>query len=283
MDLENVATELYALPPSEFTAARTRFVRQARTGGQRDLAAQIQHLAKPAVAAWAVNQLVRHNRDDVDILFDLGREMRAGLTGMSGDDVRQLTRRRHQLVARLVDTARRLATASGQRLTDATAQGVRATLEATLADQASADLVAAGRLTDPLQPTGFGSTPTIGAPTSVPVKEARVTDLEEHRKRKDEAVAEARARFDEAAAAAADANRLRDRAESRVQQTMTKRSELLTRIAELRAKLEGATGRLTDLDSTLRERRSAKDEASRAARQAEFARADAERQLNRLT
>ncbi len=59
MDLEEVADELYAVPPGEFIARRQERVQQARADGDRGLAQAIGALAKPATAAWVVNVLVR--------------------------------------------------------------------------------------------------------------------------------------------------------------------------------------------------------------------------------
>ena len=52
-----VADELYALTPAEFTAARDERARQVRAAGQRDEAAAIKKLARPTASAWLVNQL----------------------------------------------------------------------------------------------------------------------------------------------------------------------------------------------------------------------------------
>ena len=52
---------LYALPLAEFTAARDALARSARKAGDRDLAAHVKGLTKPAVPAWALNQLARRD------------------------------------------------------------------------------------------------------------------------------------------------------------------------------------------------------------------------------
>lgn len=205
MDVDEIADELYGLLPEEFTAARNARAKQARAAGDRGAAGRIAALRKPTVAAWAANQLVRARRDEVEVLLDLGAELRAGMVGLSGDELRELTKRRHALVAALVRSGEELAAATGRRLGPAAVDGLRSTLEATLADQGSADELRAGRLAETLAVTGFGL--GFGVPAADPVgaepsEGATVADLEAHRRRKEAAVEAAR----EAVAAAEQAH-----------------------------------------------------------------------------
>ena len=71
--VEQAAEELYGLPPGEFTRARDARVKELRTEGDREAADAVKGLRKPTVAAWALNQLARRNRRDVDLLLDAGR------------------------------------------------------------------------------------------------------------------------------------------------------------------------------------------------------------------
>ena len=66
--------ELYALDPADFVGARTELVRRLRAGKQRELAAAVAKLRRPSPAAWAVNRLVRDERDGVENLVRLGEE-----------------------------------------------------------------------------------------------------------------------------------------------------------------------------------------------------------------
>lgn len=50
-DIDEVADELYGLPLEEFTAARTRYEKDAKAAGDRHAAAGIHSLAKPTVTA----------------------------------------------------------------------------------------------------------------------------------------------------------------------------------------------------------------------------------------
>src|SRR5579872_5994374 len=64
--------DLYGLPLEQFTEQRNALARELRTDGRRDEAAALSKLRKPSVAAWAVNQLVRTQRREVDALFLAG-------------------------------------------------------------------------------------------------------------------------------------------------------------------------------------------------------------------
>ena len=163
MTLDEVAAELYGLPLAEFTAARNARAKRARDDGDRGLAEQIKDLAKPTMAGWLVNRLARVHPDDLAPLRDLGARMRDATTRLRGDDLRTLTRQRHQLVGALVGQARRLGADEGQRVTEQVARALEQTFDAALADADAAEQVLAGRLTDALQPAGFvlgGPAPT---------------------------------------------------------------------------------------------------------------------------
>nr|MBA2444472.1 hypothetical protein [Nocardioidaceae bacterium] len=134
MDLDAEADELYGLPLEEFTSARNERVKRARADGDREVATELQGLRKPSVAAWLTNQLVRAHRDEIDALLELGGELREVMADLSGDELRELTKQRRQLVYALVQQARSLGSARGQRVTEDVAAFVKETLEATLSD-----------------------------------------------------------------------------------------------------------------------------------------------------
>ncbi len=156
MDLDSVADELYGLPPGEFTATRNARAKQARAEGDRELAAEIQRLSRPTASAWLVNQLVRERPEVVEPLIDLGRDLRDTTARITGDELRALTQQRHQAVHALMQQARSLGAARGQRVSEAVATEVRQTLDASLADARIADAVLAGRLSRAVEYAGFG-------------------------------------------------------------------------------------------------------------------------------
>ncbi|MGH3472270.1 MAG: hypothetical protein ACRDPG_09535, partial [Nocardioidaceae bacterium] len=189
MDLESAADALYALPPEEFVAARSAVVKQAKAVGDSGLATSLRSLRKPTLAAWLVNQLVRQRPEAIQPLLDLGDELREVMPTLSSDDLRDLTRQRFRLVSSLVDQARSLAREHGRALSDNVAQDVRATLDATLSNPGSAELVAEARLADALHVSGFGVEPGRTSAGRKPLTTdssggATVTDLDAERRRR---------------------------------------------------------------------------------------------------
>jgi hypothetical protein len=157
VDLEEVADELYGLPPSRFVEVRSQRAAAAKADGDRDLAGAITGLRKPTASAWAVNLLVRGRRSDVDGLLDLGEQLRRAQAGLVGDELRQLTVQRRQVVAALARQARGDARAAGQPISEAAEDEVAATLLAALADPRVGDAVRGGRLTKAVEYSGVGS------------------------------------------------------------------------------------------------------------------------------
>jgi hypothetical protein len=248
VDFEDVADELYGLSPEDFTAARNASAKQARADKDRALADRITALRKPTMAAWATNQLVRAHADEVNVLLDLGRELREVMADIEGDELRKLTRQRYQLVSALVQQARSLAQSRGRRLTDDVTQAVRTTLEATLSDEASADAVSTGRLTDGLEVSGFSTSgsgariqadrrsdaqPSSSTPTGSPV-----ADLDAERKRR--ALKQAERDVEAAEKAAQRARIASERAEQRLQTAEREREEAARAVDRARRQLDDA-------------------------------------------
>ena len=276
VDFDAIADELYGLAPEDFTGARNERVKQARADKDRPLAERIAALRKPTMAAWATNALVRAHREEVELLLELGRELRDVMADIEGDELRELTRQRYQLVSALVQQARSLAQARGRRITDEVAQAVRTTLEATLSDQDSADAVAGGRLTDALQVSGF-STPSPGDATRTRPRPSRqqpdsstgadVADLEEERKRR--ARAEAEREVAAAEKATQRAGIAAERSKQRVETAEREREEASATVDRLAAQLEEARAELAKHAEKAQEARSDSDDAHQRARQAE--------------
>ena len=107
--------DLYGLPLDRFVSERAGLAKALRAGGDREQAARVAKLRKPSVAAWAVNQLVRTQRDAVRELFDAGdRLQRAQDEVLSGkgdvDAFRAAADEQRAALHRLSDIARGLLT-----------------------------------------------------------------------------------------------------------------------------------------------------------------------------
>jgi hypothetical protein len=151
-----VADELYALTPAEFTAARDERSRQVRAAGQRDEAAAIKKFARPTASAWLVNQLARSAPDQMNRLYELGAALQEAQRTLAGDRLRELSVQRRQVIHDILPTASELAGRASQPASAAVLGEVRATLEAALADADARDAVRSGRLTKALTYAGLG-------------------------------------------------------------------------------------------------------------------------------
>src|SRR5215213_3307851 len=112
-ETDEIAAELYLVPPARFVAAREQVVRQARAAGHRDLARELHALRRPALSAWLVNLLTRHQRARMQQLFAVGRELRQAQTRLDGDRLRRLPAQRQDLIAELLEWAARHAAEAG--------------------------------------------------------------------------------------------------------------------------------------------------------------------------
>ena len=157
MDIESVSDELYGLPLDEFIPIRTEREKQAKSTGDKDLAAQIHQLAKPNLVAWLANQLVRERADEIQPMLELGPALREATATQSGERLRELSHQQRQVLHALVQQARRLANAAGRNVSADVARGLEDTLRAALADPDATEALAAGRLTQGMQNSGFGS------------------------------------------------------------------------------------------------------------------------------
>jgi hypothetical protein len=154
--------DLYGLPLDRFIPERAALVRELRSGGDREQAGVVAALRKPSVAAWAVNQLVRTQRREVDALYAAGdalRDVQAGVLDGSAEarHLRSAAEQEREAVDALVAMARGLLTSAGQELTAATLERVTETLHAAALDDEARREVSDGRLVRELRHVGLGA------------------------------------------------------------------------------------------------------------------------------
>jgi hypothetical protein len=276
--LDDIARELYAVNPDEFTAARDERAAQAKKAGDTELARQLRKLRRPTTSAWLVNLLCRERNDELNKLLELAERFRE--EGLTGQRMRELSEQRRRLVRRLLGDAERLAENAGIGTSAEVIRQVEATLGAAVADSEAAELVLRGQLDKPLSYVGFGPSASLGgtgqlrAVQSQPARPARreKPDPGELAKRK---LAEARAAVKEAE---------RDVAERTTALETAERDRDVVRHErdEVRAELEHIRTRLRDLET----RFAAKDRGVRAEEKrlerAERRLSDTRRELNAL-
>jgi hypothetical protein len=164
--LRDAVAELYSADPDEFVRRRGALVARAREAGQTPAAKQIAGLRKPTRSAWIVNQLVRAVPGVTSELASLGDELRAAQGSLDGEALRELSRRRRELVESLV---RQAFTVAGQRVPPAGLRDeVTATIGAALADPEVARQL--GTLERAVHSEGFGSPGPSGPPSLTLVK-----------------------------------------------------------------------------------------------------------------
>lgn len=302
MDLSAAAVELYALTPSEFTAARNAMAKEAKTAGDTDLAKGIAKLPKPPVAAWAVNMLARHRAPSIEGLVELGEALLHAQHELDRAALRELGQRRQRELSAVVREARELAEQQGVNLSQSAADDVEGTLRAAMADADAADAVRSGQLVRPLATTGFEAvdlTDAVAVPglTSVarpvrPVKkpgapkkpdaaeEKRQREEEQRRKAERERErAAAQADLDEAERGLAEAEADVADASERLAEVAARTKQLAAKVRELRDALEEAEA---EWGGAERDERSAERAVEVAKRLASRERQAAERARERL-
>jgi len=142
VDIETVLAELYQSARAEFIPIRDERANQARSAGDRDLAAEITALRKPTVAAWLINHVSEEYPDDLGRLTELGADLRRAHQELAGDRLRDLSRQRNELLRTLDDRTLRVARRAKVAVNDQVADQVRAAFVAALLD---ADVLATVR------------------------------------------------------------------------------------------------------------------------------------------
>jgi hypothetical protein len=155
---DDLIRRLYESPPDGFVAARTAAVNEARKSGDRDTAKRLGALKKPTVAAWVVNLLALRRPELIEELVELSGALREAQRGLKGDQLRELTAQRRQVISALVAAARQLAQAEEPGIKLPLGE-VEATLSAALAEPDVAAQVRTGRLIRSATYAGFGEVP----------------------------------------------------------------------------------------------------------------------------
>jgi hypothetical protein len=249
VELESAADELYAKSPEEFLERRTALVAQARADKDRPLATAIAKLRKPTRSAWLVNLLARQAPGDVAALLDIGEALRQAQAELSGPELRRLSQDRQRAVSQLTRRAAELGTEHSYEASEAVQQEIRQTLQAALADEAAAELVRSGRVTQALNYGGFGGIDlgawTVGAPAGKARGDAAASTEAEAPAEEDQTESAARAeraKLDAARSAWQDAESAASEAEQQAAEATARADSMADELAELRK-------RVTELES----------------------------------
>lgn len=280
-DLRSVASDLYALTPGEFTAARNT---RAKEVADKALAKQIKSLKRPSVAAWAVNRLVRERPEEISQLLELGAELRQAQDDLAGHELRRLNEQRHALLAAVTRQARAVAANQGQGLSESVARQVESTLRAALADAGAAAAVRSGLLTSHLQASGFSPANLQGAVAlSDLLTPPETTAPVRHRRGRGRRLEQARKDADRAERAASAAARDLQAAEDAAATVAARREDLAERITSLTQELQQARTQDKNAARQARDTDRARDVAAREKLAADREAAKARTRLDRLS
>jgi hypothetical protein len=216
MDLEQAKNRLYGLPLEKFTSERNKLAAALRKEGSKEESDQVKALKKPALAAWAVNQLARKERMKMRALTETAEQVRKAqsklLQGGSPEPLQEADRRFAKVSADLRDAARPLLAQAGHPASEALLERIRKTLRAAVLTDLEG--LKRGTLVEELSPAGFGG--LVGG-----VKKARPARRRDEEKRKQKLTA-ARARLSEQRKAVASASAALRDAEKRLQREEAK-------------------------------------------------------------
>ncbi|WP_410568067.1 hypothetical protein [Amycolatopsis sp. cmx-4-61] len=275
MDFDTVAGELYGGDLAEFVSARNKAAKAAKAEGDAELAKRIQQLRKPTTAAAIVNGLGRDDSEQLRELAELGAELRDAHTRLAGDELRALTRRRGELVRRILHEL--------PSMSDTVSREVEATLEAVAADPDTAALALAGRLTsmahqdtDQWFSLAASVPPVTGKRPEKLVDKAEPAKPKRDHRREEEDRKRARAERERLRKEAAERDRDRAAAERDLVRTERAAEQAKARVDDLRERLAEAEERAERETAEFEKAKAAFEEADAAATAARKA-ADAAR------
>jgi hypothetical protein len=249
-------SDLYGVPFERFTPERDALAKQLRKDGKRDEAATVVKLRKPSLAAWAVNQLVRTQRREVDQLFKAGdalQKAQADLLRGRGDatKLRKAADAEREATDELLRRAAGLLNSEGQELTTARLEQVSETLHAAALDEDARASVIGGCLERELRHVGLGAVAATVTPRARPSERKQSTPHPEVRAARQ---AEARAR------------REMEHATKALQVAQERRDRAADQLADAEEKLVSARKRAEDAIDAHRRAEEAIDAHRRAAR-----------------
>ena len=306
--LGEVIAELYALLPSDFTAARNARSAAAGRDGNKDLAQRIKRLPKPSMAAWLVNLLAHRRREELDGVLELGAALREAQEDLDQKQLRRLSVERQRLLRAIIRDARELAAELDHPVSEGIAAEAEQTLWAAMADAAASDVVASGQLVRSLQASGWeevelqdavadagsvkhgegfrpgrGRGPDAGTSGQGTPGKSAVTDSAAARRRRaaaERAVEKARQHLEEAEAGEQEAQDALDAAQRDVEETAARRDDLTDEIDELRERIRTLEREVASVDRQSGGLERVRDNARRTARAARRA---AEKARQKLT
>jgi hypothetical protein len=149
--------DLFAVEPAGFVHARDALAKELRAAGREAEAKEVAALRRPTAAVWAVNQLARKNRAELEQFIDASERVRhAQVRGASGDDLRTAMAAQRGALAKLEQAAEDVLRGADAQASPSALRTMQATLQA--AGSSPGELrkqLLEGTLREALEPAGF--------------------------------------------------------------------------------------------------------------------------------
>ena len=213
---------LYAAPLDDFVAVRKDVVKELKAAGDDERAAEVGAYRKPSVLVWALNQAARWNTKTAKAFAQAAEKLAAVQARRSKGDIRREQERVRELSGELVDAAEQ-ALRNADRLRADAGTRLHELVRAVAADEDARTALAAGRLSQEPEPTGFEALGVLGevAPARRSKETAQERKAQEARERREaerrEQVERLVAELAEAEREAAEARRAAEAADRRVE------------------------------------------------------------------
>jgi hypothetical protein len=185
--------ELFAVPLHEFTAARNELAKRLKREGDADAAEQVRTLAKPSVAAWAVNQLARREPEAVRSLLNVTARLRSAqersLKGeRAADELRAAQAEERETIRSLTRAAEAVLLGAGRSASGTTLERVSSLLRAAAVGEPGRTALREGTLTGDVEVSGFDAFAGLDVPAKGRGRRAAPAgdDLAERRRQKRE-------------------------------------------------------------------------------------------------
>lgn len=232
-EIAEVISEIYGAPLAEFTGRRNELAKRLKTEGDDGAAERVSALRKPKLSAWAVDQLVRRNKSEMQELVSTTDEVAAAKDAAA---MRTAASRRQNVIGSLADAASGILKDAGHAANATTVQEVVQTLQAT-SDPEARDLVLRGDLSEPLTVSGFGFTADFSP--EEPTEDA--PDPDEQKRR--EEIGKLERALRKAKKAAEESRRVADKAQARADAATAGATEAAEEVERLESALIEAKGK----------------------------------------
>ena len=165
------ARDLFEKTPDLFTSARNAVVKQLKSEGRKEEAAQVAKLRRPTATTWALNQLARRQPQLIQRVIDAGDGLRQAMEKVIAGDRSEFQKAQaaeRAVIQEATVVAAGLLAEIGAKDNEATRRRLSETLRAATVDQEVADQLRAGALEADASSPGLGLDGLAGASRSDP-------------------------------------------------------------------------------------------------------------------